>query len=358
MKFVLVKGRYGMGGRLNVMLGAWNYALSTNRALVVDWTDGYYGAADCFSIFFENKFLSPKEFYRNINNLSVFPEIWSECKIVEGYQELTSANWTVTPPKIGSEVEEDVVVVTWVDNFISDERLQELARKLTPNARISAAVDSLLEFAEDPIGVHYRHGNGEAGVICPDVNWFIREIKSLDPAGERGILLCTDSAHALRFFKNAFGERLIFSAKDYPQKGALHNNRLVVDKVRNGEDALVDLYALGRCQDFIESGEFFGKTAKLFGAGTRHTLKYPGRTRLFNSQVAGLIKEGSRAVSQDDEIGRLFLKEGIDPTNMYVLVDNERYEFLYGVDVIYSQDIHSLDIGDLKAAIFARRLYV
>ena len=38
----MVKGRFGMGGRLAVLLSAWRYAIDTERELVVDWNDSAY----------------------------------------------------------------------------------------------------------------------------------------------------------------------------------------------------------------------------------------------------------------------------------------------------------------------------
>ena len=58
-RYVLAKGRNGgMGARINLLLGAWAYAERTERTLVVDWSDGYYGNdIDTFQAFFENPFL-------------------------------------------------------------------------------------------------------------------------------------------------------------------------------------------------------------------------------------------------------------------------------------------------------------
>ena len=44
MKYVLViGGAYGLGGRLAVVNSAYNYAIATNRKLIIDWRDNYYG---------------------------------------------------------------------------------------------------------------------------------------------------------------------------------------------------------------------------------------------------------------------------------------------------------------------------
>ena len=62
-RYVLVKSLYGMGGRIHVLLGAWDYARRTNRTLVVDWSDFFYGGgADTFQSFFKNPFLKFSRF--------------------------------------------------------------------------------------------------------------------------------------------------------------------------------------------------------------------------------------------------------------------------------------------------------
>ena len=63
-RYVLAKGyNGGMGARINLLLGAWAYAERTERTLVVDWSDGYYGNdIDTFQAFFENPFLRFSKF--------------------------------------------------------------------------------------------------------------------------------------------------------------------------------------------------------------------------------------------------------------------------------------------------------
>ena len=41
-KFLLVKGRSGLGNRLEVLMGGLVYARLTNRQVVVDWRDREY----------------------------------------------------------------------------------------------------------------------------------------------------------------------------------------------------------------------------------------------------------------------------------------------------------------------------
>ena len=62
-RYVLVKGSFGMGGRIHVLLSAWAYARRTGRTLVVDWNDGGYGGGvDGFQKFFNNPFLKFSRF--------------------------------------------------------------------------------------------------------------------------------------------------------------------------------------------------------------------------------------------------------------------------------------------------------
>ena len=62
-RYVLVKGTFGMGGRIHVLLVAWAYAQRTERTLVVDWSHHFYGDdVDGFQNFFTNPFLKFSRF--------------------------------------------------------------------------------------------------------------------------------------------------------------------------------------------------------------------------------------------------------------------------------------------------------
>lgn len=348
-----------MGGRINVVLGAWNYAQSTGRKLVVDWSEGYYGGNDCFQHFFRTDFLRATDFYGEIEGLSIYPRGWSEAGLRLGYQNVQSQLYMLPPPE--KDVLEDVVVVTWIDNHIDVNRLKVLAQSLRASVEIEKKVNTFMSnVSGDAIGVHYRHGNGEAGVICPNVNWFVDQIDAIDPGKARPIVLCTDAILAHTFFSNSFGERLFSTMKAYPKDGPLHNNKEVRDRLANGEDALVDLFSLARCSDLIESGEFFGKTAWLLGAG-KESLRniYPGRTRLFNSQNSNLLPVGCVPILEKPEFHEVLSGHNVRPDNLFAKTEHGSTIVYYGTDEILTvSESSDIQVDAIISAIVGRRLYL
>jgi len=370
-KIVLAKGRYGMGGRINVLLSAMDYSLRSNRSLVVDWSDGYYGSSnDTISQYFTNETILPfsmlfgekgQTVAFDIHEKTVYPESWGNDYHRSGYFGVDNKLYMVAPPS-NLSINENIVVVTWVSNVLTDERLKHLANLLKPVEPVQWGVDHLFDNGLNSpfIGVHYRHGNGEKGVICPNYVWFDDQILSVDPVGEMPILLCTDSIHAQNRFRNKYGERVFYSRKSFPAIGPLHNNKEVVDRYRNGIDTLIDLYSLARSTYLIDSGEFFGKTAWLLGGESiSRRFSYPGKTRMFNSQ-ASLIPGGLVPLESINILATALSGNDIKLDNLFcALIPDGAYEIYYGDTAIGTFILdRSSDIEILANALLERRLYI
>ena len=257
---------------------------------------------------------------------------------------------------------EDIVVVTYNDSRLTVEELAELACQLRPSDRIQARVEELCgQFDIDAaIGIHYRHGNGEGRVFAPQPQWFEQTVADIDPGNSRPLYFCTDSKFAEQHFRQSFGPRFHSSDKLFPDSGRLVGNPAIEDKVKNGEDALVDLYTLARCGDFIESGHFYGRTAKLLGAGAGgRCIAYPGITRQ-TDPGARKILPGLQRVADNAELAAALKAAGIKLDNLWFDRDGPQLKLYYGADLLLELPAEQLEksMPRLIEQLQRRRLYV
>ena len=369
-RYVLVKGTFGMGGRIHVLLVAWAYAQRTGRTLVVDWSHHFYGDdVDGFQNFFTNPFLKFSRFreivgvaneFKSTPPPRIFPAIW-QAEFADTHRKGRPTDLYRCPPP-EHDVPEDIVVVTRPDSRLTVDELAELACRLRPSDRIEARVEELCgQFDTDAaIGIHYRHGNGESLVIAPQPQWFEQTVADIDPTNSRPLYFCTDSKFAEQHFRQSFGPRFHSSDKLFPDSGRLVGNPAIEDKVKNGEDALVDLYTLARCGDFIESGEFFGKTARLLGAGAGgKCIAYPGITRVGNPKARKVLA-GLQPVADNAELATALKTAGIKLNTLWFDRDGPQLKLYYGADLLLELPAEQLEksMPRLIEQLQRRRLYV
>ena len=359
-----------MGGRIYVLLGAWAYARRTNRTLVVDWSDQVYGGgADTFQSFFTNPFLKFSRFREIVSAANkpestppprIFPAIWQAKFADIGIQKSSDDLYHCSPPE--HDVAEDIVVVTYPVAGQPQDELAELACQLRPSDRIQARVEELCGQFDitAAIGIHYRHGGGERGVFAPQPEWFEQTVADIDPDNSRPLFFCTDSTFAEQHFRQSFGPRFHSSDKIFPERGSLHKNPAIEDKVKNGEDALVDLYTLARCGDFIKSGHFYGKTAKLLGAGAqRKCILYPGITRQIHPEARKVLA-GLQPVADNAELATVLEAAGIRLDSLWFDRDGPQLKLYYGADLLLELAAEQLErsMPRLIEQLQRRRLYV
>ena len=242
------------------------------------------------------------------------------------------------------------------------EERAELACQLHPSERIQARVKELCgQFDTDAaIGIHYRHGNGEPLVFAPQPQWFEQTVAGLDPDNSRPLFFCTDSKFAEQHFRQIFGPRFHSSDKLFPESGRLHANRAIKDKAKNGEDALVDLYTLARCGDLIDSGQFYGKTARLLGAGAGgKCIAYPGITRQTDPEARKVLA-GLQRVADNAELAAALKAAGIRLDHLWFDRDGPRLKLYYGAELLLELPTEQLEksMPRLIEQLQRRRLYV
>jgi|WetSurMetagenome_2_1015567.scaffolds.fasta_scaffold00497_17 glycosyltransferase involved in cell wall biosynthesis len=367
-RYVLVKVCYGMGGRIRVLVDAIDYARRTGRQLIVDWNDGFYDDRKNDTDIFSQYFIAPEsnclEFYDKmtdvVKTMKIYPETWALKPFGPGvtfFDDDLSYNtfYKVAPP--GEDVDADIVIFTWpMDPKYRQTDARALYSELKLQPRIVEKIDRFIidNFTKPPIGVHVRHGNGENKVIAPEIEWFIEKINKVRQYEDRPVLLCTDSILVQDYFVNRL-DNVCFTSKKFTLHGSLHNNPMNTDcPFNNGEQALVDLYLLSRCDILVISGEFFGETAILLGGGSRGIYRYPKPTRLYHIKDAP-----GKPISEFKDIEALFSQAGIHLDNMRLDTSNGKYILYYGYDQIATIDnIDSVDFAAIKSSLLSRRLYV
>ena len=367
-RYVLVKGTFGMGGRIHVLLGAWAYARRTGRTLVVDWSHHFYGGgADCFERFFKNPFLRFSRFREIVGAMEesgstpqVFPAGW-QAEFADTHRKGRATDLYLCPPP-QDDVPEDIVVVTRYDTRLTVDEQAKLACQLHPSSRIQARVEELCgQFDIDAaIGIHYRHGGGERGVFVPQPEWFEQTVTDIDPTNSRPLFFCTDSTFAEQHFRQSFGPRFHSSDKLFPDSGRLVGNPAIQDQIRNGEDALVDLYSLARCGDLIDSGYFYGKSARLLGAGAGgKCITYPGIVRVTSSKFDNALA-GLQPVADNAELATVLKAAGIKLDHLWFGRDGPQLKLHYGPDLLLELPAEQLETSmpRLTEQLQRRRLYV
>ncbi|HEU5075948.1 MAG TPA: nodulation protein NodZ [Polyangiaceae bacterium] len=294
-RYVVVKGRFGMGGRIAVMLSAYRYALEADRELIVDWNDyAYYspGVGDVFQNLFEWPPVSATPLM-SLRGATVFPEEWQGK--LDDYRNdphaeiMPYALSFAVPPRVAQPIAADVVVVT---RNAKDHRIRGFYPQLRPYRSVRQLIDThqaRFDFTT-AIGVQIRHGNGERLLTPPRTDWFHERIAELQArAPERGVFLATDSPAVVEEFGARY-RNFYHTEKWYPPigSGSMHQNADCPDRFQNGVEALVDIFLLARCSSLLVCSGFFGKTARFIsGIDDAAVQKFPDKIHPTQADKAG-----------------------------------------------------------------------
>lgn len=138
-----------------------------------------------------------------------------------------------------------------------------LTRYFTPNARVRAAVQThVADFGGPFLGAHVRYTDRKVPVHRIEAALDAR-LKQMPDAA---VFLATDSAEIQERFARRYA-RLSFTDKYLPPDGSLlHWPNAQVEKVREAENALVDMQILSRAAHLVCSRHStFSETAILYG---------------------------------------------------------------------------------------------
>lgn len=290
-RFLLIKAKGGLGNRILSAVTGLVYADMTDRVPVIDWRDGAYANAGVNS--YPLLFQSPVELRpENLEELQdVIPEIWrghlheqptnmiarndptshSNPFIYRKYcvdlSRLNTRNelavyWSYLPkirrlrrlmaqnPHYAGRREEDVFN-------------EYLARYFTPNKRVLSAVEDLLAAKHRPIiGVHIRYT--DLTVPLSAVRRAVDEM--LEEMPEASIFLATDNDQIQEEMMRSYSR--VFSIEKWfaPDGQAIHQNKAASNMLQEAENALIDMWALARCDRLIFSmRSTFSYASRLIG---------------------------------------------------------------------------------------------
>ncbi len=298
-KFLIVKGKAGMGNRILSALDGILYSQITHRKLIIDWSDYTYSndRSNTFPDFFTIPGMSNLEDALDAYDIkSVYPTIWknhltkSVSEMIDMYEtskiqhKYFSSKYTIDIKR--TNYQEDFLV-KWSFSgeiyklrrhfkgefsnlrFLTDEKiLKKLIREnLALNKDIQKQVNLFKEkyFTKHIIGLHVRYTDRKT-----DLNKYPKRIEKIikqeNKQGKSIIFLATDNKKVESYFWDKYGKNnVITTTKWYPQDSkSLHQNSECPDRLENGIQALVDIYLLSSCDYLIyDENSTFGFVAKL-----------------------------------------------------------------------------------------------
>jgi hypothetical protein len=292
MKYLLVKGKAGLGNRMLCALSATLYAEVTGRQLVIDWSDVAYSAdrENAFPLLFRTPTTPDLAAVRASDD--VFPEVWrgnlalSVDELMDKHGESERDGEARVRARYSVDLAErehrPEVIVRWsffddLDRLrrhldgplarfrpMSDEQILHaiLREQLLPVEEICGPVEEFRArwFGETTIGLHIRHTDRKNDFSrYPDL---IDRILAERPNAT--LFLATDN-RAVEEELRARYRRLVVTDKWYPEPGVpLHRMRACPDKLQAGREALTEMFLLSRCDYLIyDKTSTFGLLASL-----------------------------------------------------------------------------------------------
>ncbi len=315
-KFVLVKGRGGLGNRMLSALTGIAYARLTDRRLLVDWSDGMYSVdrSNVFNRFYLCSLCNPTDDIPATD--SVCPRIWrghlregcvdmqrryGSHVTAEGWWKLSSIDVTKL------DYQEDIVVMwTFVEKVsllrnhfdarfkecegaTKEAILSKLLREhlvLQPEIRERVAHFKANHFGKATVGVHVRYSDHRARLwaILKALNALLKREPNLH------IFLSTDNIQIKEMFEESY-PGVITTPHWYPPPGSsMTRTTARHDRAESGIEALVDLYLLAECEYLIiDTSSSFSYVASL--------LTRTPSSNIFNVRRGGKRSRGLRLLT-------------------------------------------------------------
>ncbi|MDR6267659.1 nodulation protein NodZ [Roseobacter sp. N2S] len=298
-KTLLIKGKGGLGNRILSAVCGLVFADLTGRAPVIDWRDGSYAPAgeNAYPLLFKPPIMQQSETYDD-DTSQVSPAIWTGYlartpqEMIDdfipdshsspiGYRRLCTdlrrldapenlaIFWAYLPKfgRLARHMRRDPRFVGRSQAAIIGEYLE---RYFTPNDRVLSEVGSMEAQLGSPcIGVHIRYTDRK--VPLHRIKDTLR--KRLRSMPDARIFLATDNSNVQTEMMTEF-TGIHHIPKYLAEDGArLHWPSSVAEKVREAENALIDMWLLSRCDHLIYSRHStFSVTASYLGNMSRTQL--------------------------------------------------------------------------------------
>jgi hypothetical protein len=275
---VVTRKRTGIGSDLVSVVGAIAYAALTDRDLVIDWRDSRYVADPKINMFGE-LFIAPRAF--DDVGVVLASATFSDKTLPGPVRQVTSKSESFEAFHAEMECEarpvaESVVITRPMHHLPDTADQKRWLSAIKPAARIAAAIDGFYNAhmqGHPVVGIHIRHGNGEALGSGRDdliqrsvddlVDLSIAEFAEMDLPEDTRYFVCTDSQE----LRDAFNARVmnvisydsrIGSAKS----GPIHTSDY---GLQGAEDAVAEMWLLARCDRLIYTPSWFSHYARIVG---------------------------------------------------------------------------------------------
>ena len=301
-KYLILKGKYGFGNRLQALCQALVYCQLTGRQIVVDWRDARYSDSgeNAYPLLFESLGFDIDLLDHAMNSVS--PAIWKGMldKEIDWMKTQFRSNSTarerahqvmqkfsISPFRLNSN-EQVVVMFDWKFNWScfanhlhrlptawpttsSSDLLHYLFKTyIVPRYEIRKRVEDFkaAHFFNPTIGIHVRYTDNVRGRYMPlDVleDYFVAINKLRKKHPSATLFLATDNQRVEKRFAEKY-ENLIVMGKQYPDKEnqSIHHRASGLNKTTAAKEALQELYLLSECDYLIHSsGSTFAKLAAI-----------------------------------------------------------------------------------------------
>ncbi|MHA6720022.1 nodulation protein NodZ [Sphingomonas sp. RS6] len=311
-KYLCVKGKAGLGNRMQAAITGWLYAQLSGRRFVPDWSDFTYsneGENVFHALFACEGSLSALP---GVTETSVAPPIWidhldkSADEMVTQFGEGKHSgptlwrNYSIDLSRLDHperyamfwSYTQHIKLLRphfkgqWADwARLSDDQViaRVLQQHIVLSDAIRAKVDAFkaAEFAGEVIGVHVRYMDRKTSIRD-----FLRHIDRLHKQKPDALIfLATDNKDAETMIRGRY-PKVVTTPKWFPEGGvSMHQNPECPDRLNNAVEALVDMYLLAECDYLIFPGSStFSKIASLISHMPRgHVIdieRYSPRIRL------------------------------------------------------------------------------
>jgi hypothetical protein len=287
-RVLLIKAKGGFGNRIMAAVTGIIVAELDDRVPVIDWRDGEYlpKGEDAYPLLFDSPVaLQPSSFDERAD---VAPALWAG-RLAEHPVDVISQDFpndhsnpfiyrrlsvSLTRPTAAP------VAVFWsylpklarirgraARRFsgvaMPDLVRKALARHFTPNVRVRGEVIRLFHGRSRPvIGVHVRYTDRKVSLdrIVADTAALRRRMP------EAEIFLATDNSQVQERFRGVFDRVFVIDKSFGVGDASLHEQAEHADRLREAENALIDMWALSRCDWLVHSRHStFSVAAALIG---------------------------------------------------------------------------------------------
>lgn len=327
-KFLLVKGRGGLGDRMKCVVTAILYARLTGRKLIVDWSDPLYSNAgtNAFHCFFQCSLCNATDEIPASDSVS--PAIWRGHLHESFYymeEHYGSGPFSIDIKRLDHQ---ETVLVLGCEKHsrLSDllrsysqgelgefaqvsknEALRKLLRQdLTLHPQLQRRVDQIKKrFAsKKTVGLHVRYTDHRTSIwsVLKQLNALLKREPDLQ------IFLSTDNLQIKKMFEAGYSG-VITTPHWYASTPGLpiHKDRSRPDAMESGSEALVDLYLLAECDYLVvdKSSSFSEIAAAL--------------TRASGSNVFDVKRKSEETQRAKKAVYRLWLRTGLFSWGLAIL---------------------------------------